>query len=144
MSVEPEYPQATPSRRISPLVPLIAGVLIGAIVVGLTWLLVSKTSDSSGAGADAAAACAVLDRVGELKPVKGLATRDSGSGLTPESADRLAAAHLLAEAAAKAGSHHDALAEALKEAHGAINIRFRVTEESIGQIDKARRLCDDL
>jgi hypothetical protein len=133
-----------PSRRIPPLIPLIAGVLIGAIVVGLTWLLVAQTSDSSGAGADAAAACAALDRVGELKPVKGLPTRDSGSGLTPESADRLGAAHLLAEAAARAGSRHAALAEALREAHGSINVHFRVTEESIGQLDEARRLCDDL
>jgi hypothetical protein len=144
VAVQPEYPQAMPPRRVFPLVPTVVGAVIGAVVVGLVWVLVAVTSGSGGAGSDAAAACEVLDRVGELKPVKGLPTRDSGSGLTPEMADRLGAARLLAEAAARGGSEYDALSEALKKAHQMINVSFRVNDESIGQLDEARRLCDEL
>lgn len=40
------------------------------------------------------------------------------------------------------GGHYKPLNEALTKAHTSINRCFRVNEESIGQLDEARRLCD--
>lgn len=142
----PQEPQSpVPSRRISTLPALVIGLVAGAAVVGLIWLLVGTSGDSAGPAGDASAACATLDRVGELKPAAGrLPNKDDGSGFSPAVADRLAAARVLADAAARDDNRYKALSEALDQAHTSIGRNFRLDEKAIGQLDEARKQCDAL
>ncbi|WP_125726341.1 hypothetical protein [Kibdelosporangium aridum] len=120
------------------------GVVIGAAVVGLLWLVTADFSKPDGAEGDAAAACAALERVGELKPMTGRADRLPESNYTPSAADRLSAARALAQAAARDDSRYATLSSTISRADELINRRLRLTDDSIGELDRARNQCDDL
>jgi hypothetical protein len=119
-------------------------VAIGAAVVGLLWLVTADFSEPGGAKADAAAACAALDRVGELKPMTGRADRLPESNYTPAAADRLSAAKVLAQAAAREDSGFKTLSTTIDRADELINRKSRLTVESIGELDSARNQCDNI
>jgi hypothetical protein len=142
--VSPEPQGSARPSRITPLSGLVVGVVAGAAVVGLIWLLVGTSGDSTSPAGDASAACATLARVGDLKPVKGLPSNDNPSGFTPAVSDRLAAAAILAEAAARDDARYQPLNEAVGKANNSIGRQFRVDEKSIGQLEEARRQCDQL
>lgn len=128
----------------SPLAPWAGGVVIGALVVGLLWLVTADFSEPDGAAGDAAAACAALERVGDLKPRTGPADRQPDSNYTPTVADRLNAAKILADAAARDSSRYETLSSTIDRADELINRKRRLTVESIGELDQARKQCDNL
>ncbi|MCE7003202.1 hypothetical protein LWC34_10215 [Kibdelosporangium philippinense] len=132
---------AESEHRSSPLTQWAIGVVIGAAVVGLLWLVTTDFSSPSGAAGDAAAACAALDRVGDLKPMTGRADRLPESNYTLTAADRLSAAKALAQAAARDDSTYKVFSETVGRADELINRRLRLTTESIGELDRARNQC---
>ncbi|MGA6165933.1 hypothetical protein [Amycolatopsis magusensis] len=90
----------------------VGGFVLGAAVVGLLWVL---SGTETGPAADARAACAALERIGDLpEPGDG---QLSGSDLPPGTLDRLAAAKSLSEAAADVQSAYVALADHIDGVH---------------------------
>lgn len=130
--------------RTSPLTSWAIGVVIGAAVVGLLWLVTADFSEPDGAEGDAVAACAALERIGELKPMTGRADRLPESNYTRTAADRLAAAKALAQAAARDDSRYMALSSTIDRVDELINRKLRLTDESIGELDRARNQCANL
>ncbi|OQO91180.1 hypothetical protein B1813_17025 [Saccharomonospora piscinae] len=105
----PPFPPAAPPtpkpRRGVPLVfGLVAGVLVGAGGIGLTWWLTTP-SDGGGADADARAACEIADRTSTVD-----VREDSAANL-----HRWGAVVSLAAAAAEPGEKYDSLYEALNK-----------------------------
>ncbi|RZQ62201.1 hypothetical protein EWH70_21115 [Amycolatopsis suaedae] len=109
MDQDTSSPPVAVSRR--PLVLAgVAGFAVGSVVLGLLWAL----SDVEGAAtADARAACAALERVGELPRPEPGGPPIGRNALGPGGLSRLAAAKELAEAAAELDSAHEELAEAV-------------------------------
>ncbi|MPZ80730.1 MAG: hypothetical protein GEV28_10170 [Actinophytocola sp.] len=117
------------------VVGLVVGLVVGAGAVGLTWTLVGGGEADAGAPADAAAACAILDRNGSADLLE---TEDE----TP--LRRFGAAVELAALAAGQDDRYRPLDEALQEARALLVERFESGEEFEAAVAKAKELCADL
>ncbi|SNY52453.1 hypothetical protein [Paractinoplanes atraurantiacus] len=133
----PSYEQETPRRRTGSLPLLLtglAGLLVGALIVGVVWAASSSLGgDKSNAAADVRASCDILDRL------PGTWTRES---FDLANTNRLAAAYALAASAAKDDTRYQTLAETEQAAHQA-SLSFQFDILSI-RVQDARNECDKL
>ena len=112
------------------------GVVLGAGVLGLVWLLSPGSSEASDPGpeADAQAACAVIERADGLDP------QEDFAGMR-----RWAAAGELAGAASEQDAQYKALADALAKPRRVANERFDGNHPDVQEaVSAAKQACASL
>lgn len=127
-------PQPPRPRRRSWVLTALAGLLIGAILVSTVWLANSQSLPrrSDSAGADAAAACGILDRLPDAAP--------RADEFTLAYSYRVEAAGQLAAAAAEEDPRYRRLADLTKTASQAVTtFALPAVDE---QVRAARLECD--
>ncbi|MFC3743229.1 hypothetical protein [Paractinoplanes deccanensis] len=133
----PPYESEAPRRRTGYL-PLaltgVAGLLLGALVVGLVWAATASFgSDDSNAAADAQASCDIFDRLPDAW------TRET---FDLANTNRLAAAYALATSAAQDDKRYQSLSDAAQQAHQTV-LTFQLDAVGV-RIQDARNECAKL
>jgi len=114
--VQPVQVGPLPPTRNRLVISAVAGFAVGSTVLGLLWAL---SSVDPGAAADARAACAALERVGELPEGNGN-TLVRAASLPPGTLERLDAARSLAAAAAEVSDTYGQLADHVDGVHSMV------------------------
>jgi hypothetical protein len=130
---QPQVPGSPSAGRVRTVVlAAVAGLVVGGGGVALAWALTGKSA-ATGTDADAQAVCGILGRTPDP-------TNFDQFGLP--SAERWAAAANLADAVAAANSRYKPLANALAEAHTAVEqLNLPAVRAAAG---KARQICAGL
>ncbi|SFQ44936.1 hypothetical protein SAMN05421810_107242 [Amycolatopsis arida] len=126
--------EAADGRRGPLVLAATTGFVIGSGVLGLLWAL----SGVSGPAADARAACAALERAGDLpEPTRG----NPDPPLAPGTWRRIAAARELATAAAELDGRYQSLADHIDGVSRMVVSRHLADPGGRWHLRQARRAC---
>ncbi|MFD6422311.1 hypothetical protein [Streptomyces sp. NPDC060198] len=134
---EPAAPEQRLNRARTVLLPLVAGLVLGAAGTGVAWALSGGDAPSGGGpAADARAACQALDG---FDP-----GRFTAKGSAGEIAyNRYAAAGVLSASAAAGDARYEPLAKAIRHSQDRHAITFEFDATVMKDLDHARALCED-
>lgn len=123
-----------PKRGMGVLVAVVAGVLVGAGVVGLTWAFAGGSGDpAAGAEGDVATACSLVRRTGTLA---------TGSELDFEQYGRWGAANALMMNVGRDHEQYRPLADALAKSATIVASTFKAEgAEFDAAVREAREFC---
>ncbi|SFA84859.1 hypothetical protein SAMN05216266_101825 [Amycolatopsis marina] len=135
MATTPDHAPAPPTGRGKLVLAALCGFAVGSGALGLLWGLSASTD---GPAADARAACAALERVGELPaPTEGPASSALTQGVLP----RILAARELAAAAAEFRPQYRELADHLDGVSRMVVSLNLADEGGRWHLSEARKHC---
>ncbi|MEU1085608.1 hypothetical protein ACFYPN_12730 [Streptomyces sp. NPDC005576] len=134
----PTVPEQPRNRTRTVLLPLLAGLVLGAAGTGVAWALSTGGASAEGSpAADARAACQALDGFDpNLYTAKGPAGDIA--------LNRYAAAGALSASAAAGDARYKPLAQAIRDSQQRHSVTFEFGPAVMKDLDHARALCDDV
>lgn len=126
-------------EKRSVLIGGVAGLVVGALVVGLAWVISAKTGGGSAQDRDIATACDLLARADLHKTPAHPSKKDLNRMYVSNA--RVGAALSLAMGISETDHTHQAFSKALNAVNVAIAQEYRVSQRALDAATKARSYC---